>query len=522
MAKITIIGGGIAGCTTALELAKQGHEVVILERDSDILRGTSARTPGRMGLGYHYFDSQTAKFYMEHTVDFMRQYSDCFLGREEEKHLRDGRYFIVNDSLIPTQEIMANYDEISLHFEEICQADSTNKIFGSSTHLHRALHQREFEQDVDTSRISYAIETRERLLDWKKFEARLKTEIATEKNIKIKSGFKVCDAAMSEVGGFVLEAEDGAKESGDFVINCTWQNIEFINEKLGIGDAHFKREDPKQCVTSRLKLLAEVELPEGLHERPSMFFCAGPHAMFSNLGNGIGRITFAPITNFGTTTESKMPNSAEQPFERWLTQGLSAEEIEFYGKKIVEGVSQYIPQMAQAKVRNVIAGIVKSKGAVNIHDKDSPFHKRDYDGVEEDQIGWNTNAAMKLFYCLGNAKRIGEIIAKQTLAKDDIRNIVRLIMHDAVAAHSEQDRTRERIFGQFFTNYLQRNYTSEFFVENENEKIANQYQAAVRKKEELLGELKAVDVSSLLHPSEKVVSAAKRVATAKSGESSGR
>ena len=34
---IAIIGGGIAGCTTAIELAKQGYDVKILEQDSDIL-----------------------------------------------------------------------------------------------------------------------------------------------------------------------------------------------------------------------------------------------------------------------------------------------------------------------------------------------------------------------------------------------------------------------------------------------------------------------------------------------------
>jgi len=51
--KIVIVGAGVAGCATAIELAKQNrYEVILLERDHDILKGTSARTPGRMGLGY--------------------------------------------------------------------------------------------------------------------------------------------------------------------------------------------------------------------------------------------------------------------------------------------------------------------------------------------------------------------------------------------------------------------------------------------------------------------------------------
>ena len=54
MTKIVIIGGGIAGCTTAIELAKLGFDITILEKERDILLGTSARTPGRMGLGAYY------------------------------------------------------------------------------------------------------------------------------------------------------------------------------------------------------------------------------------------------------------------------------------------------------------------------------------------------------------------------------------------------------------------------------------------------------------------------------------
>ena len=67
-----VVGEGIAGQATALELAARGHKIVILEQNKDILQGTSAGTPGRMGLGYHYFDFNNAKFYMENTVEFMK------------------------------------------------------------------------------------------------------------------------------------------------------------------------------------------------------------------------------------------------------------------------------------------------------------------------------------------------------------------------------------------------------------------------------------------------------------------
>ena len=87
MARIAIIGGGIAGCTTALRLARDGHDIYIFEEKEDLLQGTSARTPGRMGLGYHYFDLATATTYMRQTVRFMREYPGMLLGFRRRRTL---------------------------------------------------------------------------------------------------------------------------------------------------------------------------------------------------------------------------------------------------------------------------------------------------------------------------------------------------------------------------------------------------------------------------------------------------
>jgi choline dehydrogenase-like flavoprotein len=150
MTKIVIIGGGIAGCTTALELAKNNPEaeIIILEQSRDILQSTSARTPGRMGLGYHYFDAQTSQTYMEHTIGFMKKYSDCFVGEESKPHLQSGRYFIVKDSILPPDEVLAGYEKISSHFQEICAKDASNNIF-KTQRLHKMLDSSQFEGGVD-------------------------------------------------------------------------------------------------------------------------------------------------------------------------------------------------------------------------------------------------------------------------------------------------------------------------------------------------------------------------------------
>ncbi|MFT6333191.1 MAG: hypothetical protein ACJAW3_001547, partial [Lentimonas sp.] len=350
-----------------------------------------------------------------------------------------------------------------------------------------------FENDVNGEKVAFAIETKERLLDWQKFGSKLQEEIAKYPNITIKKKTKVTSTSLDKNGKFIVNTESEKSEKFDYVVNCSWQNIEALDEHLGIGDAPTRRNNSEQSTTSRLKLLAEIKLPESLRDKPSMFFCVGPHAMFSNLGDGIGRITYAPITNFGTTTDSQMP----EQFERWLSNGLSKEEQAEFGQRIIDGVAQYIPEIKNAELIQVIPGIVKSKGSVNIEDAKSPFHKRSDSGVEEQQIGWIDNAAMKLFYCLGNAKEVLKILKKQELAKVSIKKVISFAGFDG---DWEELEVKDRVIGQTLYAYLQRNFKANDFeqskVSNLQEKITTQAQ----NKSLLIDEIKSFKPSTTTKP----------------------
>ena len=49
-----VIGAGIHGLTFAIELAKRGVKVTILEKQTNFLLGASSGTHNRAHLGYHY------------------------------------------------------------------------------------------------------------------------------------------------------------------------------------------------------------------------------------------------------------------------------------------------------------------------------------------------------------------------------------------------------------------------------------------------------------------------------------
>lgn len=398
---VTILGGGIGGCATALALAESGANVTIIDR-SELLSGTSDRTPGRMGLGFHYLsDPDTALTYLRATIEFVTKHPGFMIGEKDADahHLSHGLYLVTKDSFVPASVIMERTKQIQMEYAALVEADKSNAVFGPPESFYRVLDSREYAKDIAVDKVDLAIETQEHLLDWPEFKKYMLEKITSHPNITIEKHHKVIGAAYAKNGGFTISTQtaNGQLRSIDsgYVVNATWENIEAIDHKMGFPMAQNSR-------TNRLKLLVEIDIPQEFHNKPSMFFCMGPHGMFSNMGNGIGRITYAPVTNYGNNMDLDVPAQ----YRKWLDHGLSPQETEEYGKKIVDGVAQYIPALKGANIRSILPGIVKSKGEVDIYAPNSDFHKRDYSGVEERQIGWIDNACMKLFYAEKNAAQI--------------------------------------------------------------------------------------------------------------------
>lgn len=84
--KVAIIGAGIFGCTTAIELYDQGHDVDIFDRSHDIMAGATRKNQQRLHRGYHYPRSlDTAKSCKEETRAFEEHYGEAIF--------RGGKHF---------------------------------------------------------------------------------------------------------------------------------------------------------------------------------------------------------------------------------------------------------------------------------------------------------------------------------------------------------------------------------------------------------------------------------------------
>lgn len=392
------------------------------------MRESSDATPGRMGLGFHYADKETALYYLNATLEFTRKYGRFRqeVSRNETSHpLRRGRYFILKNSLVPVEKILDTYDALKEEYANMVSKDPSYEVFGPPEDFYRVLEPWEFEEDVATEKIEMGIETAEELLDWSRLRRFIIDQLEQfqhKKVVEIRTNTEVTEiSAVEDCGAYLIEAVDSSVGHNvtifaEVTVNASWYNIGKFNKMLGISALTRKR-----C--NRIKAITTVQLPENLVQMPSMFFCMGPFCMFSNKGNRVGMMTYAPETNIAVSSSNEL-----EPEFAHIFFNLSENEKRAKGQKILAGVSKYIPKLKEAKVTKVKFGIIqtfmdedtidfgfKVGNLDSLHDPlVGGIYKRNYSGVEEPRPGYIINACMKLLYCFDNAEIVKDLILSKS------------------------------------------------------------------------------------------------------------
>lgn len=111
---IAVIGGGMFGVTAATNLADDGHDVTLFEKDENILTGASGSNHWRLHRGYHYPQSDvTAESALNSEPSFRSRYSEAIIEKE------DHYYSIAEDSWVSYDEYSEFMESHGLEYEPV-------------------------------------------------------------------------------------------------------------------------------------------------------------------------------------------------------------------------------------------------------------------------------------------------------------------------------------------------------------------------------------------------------------------
>lgn len=113
--KVAVVGGGVFGCTIAARLAKEGINVDLFEKNSELFSQASSINQYRVHRGYHYPRSiETAEQSKDGSLSFIEKYPEAIMNKGTEHY-----YCIASeDSLVTSEQYKKFLDKVGLEYEE--------------------------------------------------------------------------------------------------------------------------------------------------------------------------------------------------------------------------------------------------------------------------------------------------------------------------------------------------------------------------------------------------------------------
>lgn len=216
--KVIVIGGGIHGITVAIELARKGFAVTVVEKNHDILSGTSGATHNRAHLGYHYPRSvETA----EECINGLRYFEKVY---PEALYYPNENYYVIekHDSKTTTIDFIKFCNSQGIPFK---------KKWPPQKYLNR--------QNIDCSFLVPEGNFNLFMLSL------LLKQHAKEMNVNILLGHEMTNVLSVKENSFSLLVKRDSDNcelrlKSNFVINATWSETNRIQFKFGCKEPKTK------------------------------------------------------------------------------------------------------------------------------------------------------------------------------------------------------------------------------------------------------------------------------------------
>lgn len=375
-ADVLVLGAGLQGAGVALELARRGIDVTLVDRDARPLNRASLRNEGKIHLGFIYANDRslhTACLQLDGALRFRRIVARWIDPRVEWLSLSTPfHYLVASDSVISPDGLKGHYEAVEdrcrRQFEEDAGLDYLDARPRS---LVRPLVEREIAAYFDPARFAAGFATAELAIDTEVLAARLRRAVAASPAITF---------LPSHVVRAITESSDGFRVEGNGpegawcvrarqVVNATWERRLALDRQLGIL--------PPEDLLFRLKFRVIARLPPELRAAPSVSMVLGRFGDIVVRRDGTAFLSWYPAGLRGWSHEIEPPLDWD-PACRGEVHPELAREI---ASDILAGIDPWFPGIARCEPLLVDAGAIVAIGRTDVDDASSGLHDRTLIGV---------------------------------------------------------------------------------------------------------------------------------------------
>jgi glycine/D-amino acid oxidase-like deaminating enzyme len=373
---VVILGAGLQGAGLALELARRGIQVTLIDQDPRPLNRASLRNEGKIHLGFIYANDRsrtTAFLQLEGALRF-RSILSCWIGQGDDWLVPSApfHYLVARDSLVSADQLAKHYAAIDQQCRVRFEQDAKLDYLGVRPQsLVRPLEDSEIADYFDSARFAAGFATAERAVDTEVLAEALRRALAQSANITF---------LPSHTARTISEKQDEFCVEGDGpagvwsirahqVANAMWERRLGFDRQLGIP--------PPEHLLHRLKFRVIGRIPRELRTAPSVSMVLGRYGDMVIRTDGTAYLSWYPAGLRGWSHDLEPPEDWN-PACRGEVSSSQAGEI---ASQIQRGIEDWCPAIAQFEPLQVDAGAIVAVGQSDVDDPDSGLHNRSRIGV---------------------------------------------------------------------------------------------------------------------------------------------
>jgi hypothetical protein len=373
--EVCVLGAGLTGATAALELARSGAEVVLLDRDHQPLNRASLRNEGKIHLGFVFAKDDTLAtpdLMLEGALSFRRILSRL-LGKRIDSISTSTpfTYLVSEDSLLSPAELHERYAAIErLYVEKLRMRPDYDYLGRRPEALFQRIDLGELSPHFRAEHLIGAFRTEELAIDTFELAQALRSAISASPRIRFMPHRHVI-AVERRAGQFRVKGTsadgDWQVESGQ-IVNALWESRFQIDRTLGIEHA--------PGWLHRLKYRVIGRIPDRLRGGPSVTMVLGPYGDVVIRSDGTAYFSWYPLGLQGWSHALSPPDSWTGPCKGEID-GQTAS----IAASILSAIDLWYPGAAESETILVDAGVIVAYGRSDVDDPKSGLHNRTRVGV---------------------------------------------------------------------------------------------------------------------------------------------